>query len=266
MRAAREKAGYTQTTAAKAIHSNLSSMIRFEGGQLGLKQIEVFALMDLYGITDQAERERLDQLRAEGRLRGWWAPHRTALSDPYRTFIGLEDAADTRLDFTCLHMPGLLQTEAYARAVLDDSIPPLPAAVVDERVTVRMKRQEVITRVERPLRVHAVLDEGAVRRRVGGTEVWRGQLEHLLKLSTWPHITIQVLPLAAGAPASAAPVFVLLEFEEGLPDVAYLDLPTGGLFEEGEEAQPFRQLWDELRTKALAPSMSTAMIREIMQS
>ena len=264
LKAARIAKGMTREQVAEHLGYAVSTLFRIEAGTTSIKKGDLFLLFDLYGIADAADRDRLEQLRADGRKQGWWSAHYQNLGPHLRRFIGLEDAAVTRLDYTCLHLPGLLQTEGYARAAYEDAIPALPPSTVDERVVVRMKRQDLITREVDPLRLHAILDEACIRRRIGGKDVWREQLEHLLETGRRYNITIQVLPFAAGAPASGAPVFILLQFAEG-PDIAYVDLPTGELFEEGSKAEQFGLIFNDLRTKALPPAMSEALIREILQ-
>jgi hypothetical protein len=218
--------------------------------------------MDLLEITIPAERARLEALRAEGKRRGWWSGYRSALKPSYQTLIGLEDSATERRDFASIVMPGLFQTEEYARAVLATAIPQPTAAVIDSRVKVRLQRQELITRDVEPLRIHVVLDEAAVQRRVGGDRVWLQQLDRVLDLAELRNVTIQVLPFSVGAFAEALGAFALLDFSEGDP-IAYAELPTGDLYSEGADAHRFIQHFDALKTDALPPPLSISMIRRL---
>lgn len=260
LRAAREAKKITKERAAEELGAHISAIYRYENGGVSLKPLELKALMDLFGITEPQERARLEALRAEGKRRGWWSGYRSALRPSYQTFVGLEDSAVARRDFASIVMPGSFQTEEYARAVMATAIPQLSPAVIDSRVEVRLQRQELITRSVDPLRIHVVLDEAAVQRRVGGDAVWARQLDRLLELEQLRNVTVQVLPFSVGAFAEALAAFIILDFQEGEP-IAYAELTAGDLYAEGPDAERFIQHFDALKTAALPPPLSVRMIR-----
>lgn len=260
LRDAREAKGISREAVFKATGMSPSTVSRYEGGTTGLRVLELRALMDLFQINDPEERDRLEALRAEGRKRGWWSQYRSALKPTYQTFIGMEDSAIGRRDFASIVVPGLLQTEEYARAVLATALPELTTAVIEDRVEVRMQRQALITREDEPLKLHVLLDEAAVQRRVGGEEVWADQLRHLLDMTSRRNLTIQVVPFSAGAFAESLGAFTLLDFEEGDP-IAFAEMPTGDLYAEGDDALKYVMHFDALRTAALPPSLSVRLIR-----
>ncbi len=265
LRQARERLGLSREQLASKLGSNVSTVSRVEAGVTGTSRGDLALWMAILGIDDPIECSRLEKLRAEGRKRGWWSAHHSALRPSYSTFIGLEDAADSRRDYSCLLIPSPLQTRGYAEAVMDTALPRLSADDIRRRVDIRIQRQEIVRRSDNPLELHVVLDEACIRRKVGGQQVWRTQLEHLLSMSYYRNITVQVLPFAAGALAEGLPAFVVLGFDNG-PDIAHVELPTGDLYSEGEEAEKFVAHFDALRTVALAPAMSTAMIEELLHT
>jgi transcriptional regulator with XRE-family HTH domain len=260
LRAARESRSITRERAAEELDSHISAIYRYENGGVSLKALELKALMDLFEIVEPEDRARLEALRAEGKRRGWWSGYRSALKPSYQTLVGLEDSAIGRRDFASIVVPGLLQTEEYARAVIATALPQLEPVVIESRVKVRLQRQGLITRGADPLRIHVVLDEAAVQRRVGGDGVWIRQLSHLLELATLRNITMQVLPFSVGAFADALGAFTLMDFEEGDP-IAYAEMTTGDLYAEGADAQKYLLHFDALKTAALPPPLSVAMIR-----
>jgi len=265
LKAARETSSLTPQDAADVLSASVSTVYRIESGGVGLKAIELTALLDRYGITDQEVRTRLERLRAEGRQRGWWSGYRSALKPSYQTYIGLEDSAVAIRSFAGIVIPGPLQTAAYARAVMMTAQPPLTDPVISQRVEVRMQRQGLITRAEEPLRFHVVLDEAAVQRRVGGDAVWQAQLEHLVELAKLRHITVQVLPFDVGTFAESAGEFSILDFDEGGP-VAYVESLSGDLYAEGDGVERFLLHFDALRTAALPPTRSVGMIEGLLHS
>ena len=262
LRAAREAKKITRERAAEELSAHLTTVYRYENGGVSLKALELKALLDLFDITEPGERARLEALRAEGKRRGWWSGYRSALRTSYQTFVGLEDSAVARRDFASIVLPGSFQTEEYARAVMATAIPQLDPGVIDSRVQVRLQRQELITRDVEPLRIHVVLDEAAVQRRVGGDGVWARQLDHLLELEQLRNVTIQVLPFSVGAFAEALGAFIVLDFAEG-PPIAYAELTAGDLYAEGADAERFIQHFDALKTAALPPPLSVNLIRKL---
>ncbi|MFI1991054.1 DUF5753 domain-containing protein [Actinoplanes sp. NPDC020271] len=195
----------------------------------------------------------------EGKARGWWAKF-SDLPQVYRQYIGLESAAEEIQDFQTIVVPGLLQTEAYARAITSSGArKPTPEAV-EQNVTVRMERQKLVT--EGKLRLVAVMDEAVLHRQIGGPEVMHEQLSAMPELAKLRNVTLQVIPLKEGAYASMLSSFALLNLPAG-PNVVYIEGLTGDLYAEGDEVQRCLAVMNELRASALSPSGSLEMIKHI---
>ena len=229
---------------------------------------DVRDLCDVYGVTDQRERAYLEQLARDGRLKGWWDPYGDVLPHPYENYVGLEAEAATMLNFELGMIPGLLQTEDYARAMIQAGPAELDAASVDKRVEVRMKRQEALRQAP-PLRLVAVMDEAVLHRQVGGRQVMRTQLQHLLQVAEeHPRVTRQVVPYARGAHASMTNGFVILQFPEPEdPDVVYVENAAGGLWlEETEEVADHHVAFQHLLGGADSPADTIALIAEMARS
>ena len=239
-----------------------TKVTRIETGQwTRLNLRDVRDLLDIYGVTDEAQREALIQLARDARQRGWWHSYGDVLPSEYSHFIGLEaDAASVRT-FQHVLVPGLLQTEGYARAVIQAFRPSDNAEGIDRRVDVRHERQRRVTE-ERSLQLSAVLGEGVVHQLVGGREVTAEQLRFLAHANDLPNVMVQVLPYAAGAHVAMVGSFEILGFPEPVdPDVVYLENMASALFlEEPDEITRYVQVFDYLRAAALSPQASGDML------
>ncbi|MGH3375916.1 MAG: helix-turn-helix domain-containing protein [Actinoallomurus sp.] len=227
---------------------------------------DVRLLCDAYGVTDEAPREYLVQLARDGRKKGWWDPYSSALPNPYENYIGLEAEASTVLSFELGTMPGLLQTEDYARAVIKAPWSKLGVAEIDKSIEIRMQRQQTL-RQEPPLRLFAVVDEAVLHRQVGGPAVMRAQLQHLIDVTEeLPLVTIQVIPFEQGAHPSMTNGFGILEFPETVdPDVVYLENTVGGLWlEEPGEVAGMREQFEHLLGTAASARDTIKMIERAL--
>ncbi|WP_432050547.1 helix-turn-helix domain-containing protein [Verrucosispora sp. NA02020] len=259
LRRAREESGVSTEHAADVIEVSPSTLRRIEQGRVGLKGPALNALLDLYGITDAELRTTLLSMARSGKQRGWWAKYGD-LPSSYRQFIGLESAASEILNFETLVVPGLLQTEAYAQAIIrGEAVTPTPDGVT-QRVAARIERQKLIS--EGKLRMVAVLDEAVLHRQIGGREVMADQLTALLDAQKRWNVTIQVIPFREGAYASMLSSFAILNFEDG-PGVVYVEGLTGDLYAEGEDVRRCTVVFNSLRASALSATASTAMIKKI---
>jgi hypothetical protein len=186
------------------------------------------------------------------------------MDDWLDTYLGLEAAASVIRTFELQFVHGLFQTEAYARAVTMLGHKATPAEEIDRRVSLRLKRQDLLTSPEPP-RVWSVIDEAALRRPVGGRSVMRGQLRHLTQVAELPGVTIQVVPFGSGAHAAASSSFSILRFAEPqLPDVVYIELLTTALYlEKLEEVDHYMEVINHLSTQALTPDRTTRFLNEI---
>lgn len=189
---------------------------------------DVRLLCGTYG-ADETTTEYLVQLARDGRKKGWWDPY--ILSNPYENLVGLEAEAETVLNFELGMVPGLLQTEDYARAMIQAGPAEIGINEVEARVEVRLTRQKGLYQ-DPPLRLVAIMDEAALHRRVGGLKVMREQMQHLLDLvEDRPRVTMQVIPFDRGAHPSMTGGFVILQFPEpDDPDAVYVENAAGGLW------------------------------------
>lgn len=263
LRRLRDEAGMKSAEVAARLEwapSKLTRMERNEGKRYDVNDIRL--LCEVYG-TDDRLRDHLMQLARDGRKKGWWEPYHAWLSEELSTYIGLEAEAVSVLMFEPLIVPGLLQTEDYARMVISGGPAKVSDEHVDAQVRIRMRRQQAL-HADPALRVVAVLDEAVLHRRVGSAEIMRAQLEHLQEIARLPNITLHVVPFAAGAHASVSGSFNILQFHEPTDlDAVYVDLVAGQMFiEEAEEAAAYHQAFLSLVGQAASPSASLAMIAE----
>lgn len=257
LRRLRDAAGLTIERVAQHLECSDSKISRIERGQVSTSPRDVGDMLDLYPVDDW-KREELVQLARQARRRPWWEVEFHDLPLAYASY---ETAARTIRTYQVQLVPGLLQTEDYARAVLRALRPGLEPPDVEGRIEVRIRQQAILTRPEPP-GVHAVLDEAVLRRPVGSAAVMRQQLERLLTWIEHPNVTVQILPFTAGEHAGMDGAFVLFGFG-GPPemDVVYLENTTNDfLLEEGDAVARYRVLFGHLREQALDPEESRALI------
>jgi transcriptional regulator with XRE-family HTH domain len=262
----RETSGLSREEAARQLEWSTSTIFRIETGRSRPQPGNVRVLLDLYGVTGP-ERDGLIQLARDARQPGWWHSFRDVLPNPYEVYIGLEAGASSIRNFEPVVVPGLIQTEDYARAMFRNGPRELDRDEVERRVEVRMARQQVLTRDDRP-RLWSVVDEAVIRRVVGGTEVMRGQLRHLVDCAEQGKTTIQVVPFRAGAHAGTTGPFVILEFLESTdPAVVYVETLAGDIYlEERADVNRYTLAFDRLLAAALHPDDSVRLIEQAAQS
>ncbi|MGW3492892.1 helix-turn-helix domain-containing protein [Streptomyces sp. NPDC001020] len=265
LRRLRESARLTTSEAAEALDCTKGKISRIENGRVTVRLPDLTAMLQTYGATDTELRDRLAGLARKAnrrRRQGWWTQYGSMLADTYRDYIALEAMAGTIRTFQAQLVPGLLQTPEYIRAVTVASRQWQTADEIEHFVQVRLTRQERLVD-DSPLRLWAVLSEAVLLQQVGGPEVMKVQLEHLLSASERPNVTIQVLPFSRGAHASMFGPYVVLGFpEEAALDVVLADNPTGSVWLEREaEVTRYRELFDAARTSALSPVESRTVIR-----
>lgn len=263
LRRLREAAGMTIEHVAKSLECSDSKISRIETARVRATPRDVRDLLALYGVTGTRQ-AGLIQLAREARQTGWW--HQAYGDLPVRALVGLEDAAASISYYVQQLIPGLLQTEDYARAVLRAIRLDLGPAEVERRVGLRMARQSLLTRDEPP-ELWAVIDEAVLRRVVGGQDVMRQQLKRLAEAAARPNVTLQVLPFTAGEHAGMDGPFTILGFPDPAdPDVVYLEHTTSDLYLEDPEATTrYARLFDHLRAESLGPDDSAeffAMVAE----
>lgn len=237
-----------------------SKISRIETGQTGPSPADLRRLLDLYEVSG-TQRGRLESLGQSAGQRGWWDAYSDTLGPEYTALIALEAEAESVRWYAPMLVPGLLQTEEYARSVISSGLLIAPPGEIERRVQVKMTRQKVLARDD-PLTLDVILDEAAILRMVGGPEVMRGQLAHLVSMADRPNITVQVLPLDAGAHPATTGEFTILAFPDLVaPDVVYLENMTSDLYVE-QEAEVYRygMAFDRLRTLAGPSGKSAAFL------
>lgn len=271
LRRARDAAGFTQEQVAEAMDWSLSKVIRIETGGVGISTSDLRQLLQLYRVTDADEVSELIELARIGRQRPWWTRFKETLPAGYLAYVGLEDESSALRCVNPVGMPGLLQTEEYARALSDASWWAAPgagwveiggSAAVDS-VNVRMIRQREILRRPSPPEITAILDEAVLWRQIGGAEVLRRQLLHLVALGSRAHITIQVLPFSTGVLNVISP-FVILEFPDPADtDVVYVENVGMQTMMDGEEVAAYRAIFGRLHDLSMDREQSLARIAQI---
>jgi len=262
----REAAGVTPERAGHAIRASRSKISRMENGRVSYKERDVTDLLTLYGVTDEAARTRLVTLARQANTPGWWSKYGDIMADWFESYLGLEMAASVIRTFELQFVHGLFQTEDYARAVTLLGHTAAPDDEIDRRVSLRLKRQDLLAGPNPP-QVWSVLDEGALRRPVGGAKVMRAQLNHLTEMSRLRHVTIQVVPFDRGGHAAAGGSFTVLRFsEQEVPDVVYLEQLTSALYlDKHDDVDHYMEVMNHLSTEALTPVQSMRFITEISQ-
>ena len=257
LRKLREAQYISRQEAGEAIKTSDVTIAQLERGRCGFNERDVTDLLTIYGITDRTEHATLQALAAQTNAPGWWHAYQDVVPEWFHTFLGLEQAAGVIRTYEVQFIPGLLQTPEYARAVIELGHQGAPEMQIARRVELRMLRQRILHSM-RPPHLWAVIDEAALRRRVGGAETMRGQLEHLIAACELPHVTIHVMPFAAGGHAAAGgPVTLLRLPERELPDVIYLEQLIGASYPaEANEVDQYRHVIDRLVTDA-APARET---------
>lgn len=267
LRRLREAAGFSLDGAARILECDRSKISRIETGHRGIRPKELRELLAEYGVEEKRRYALAGLARQLGR-RGWWQDYRDILAAPYLDFISLEAGAASVWTYDTHVVPGLLQTEAYARAIVASG-PSDEGHTSDEghreqSLSVLKSRQQVLTRADNPPRYRAIVSEAVLLQRAGDPQVMRAQLERLLEVSTaLPDVTVQVLPFAVGAPAAHAGGFTVLKYPEPADlGVVYLDSLTGGLFLEEPAAVERHVLAHEHLSAAALSSAESARLIE----
>ncbi|GAB3418326.1 helix-turn-helix domain-containing protein [Flindersiella endophytica] len=263
LRRLRETSGKTGREVASDLGKDTSTVSRIESGFSPPHEEEVVKLLNIYGVDDESERQVMLRLARDVYRRGWYDAYGDSLDEPLIELSWLESRAVALRSFAAVVLPGLLQTQSYARAI-HDAVGALPEPEIERGVEARMLRQQALTRQD-PVRYEAVLDEAVLRRPVGGTEVMAGQLEHLLDLIKRPNITLRVLPFAAGAHASPDGGFELVELPSPYLQIGHANTPTGIVYVETEALQQLITTYDRLCSKALDPSESIALMKAVVK-
>ncbi|MFF1694662.1 helix-turn-helix domain-containing protein [Streptomyces sp. NPDC058257] len=262
LRRLRELKGMTAEEVAERLLVSQSKISRLENGRRSISQRDVRDLCGVYEVEDHRIVDSLMQMAKDSRQQGWWH----SFGDiPYSVYIGLEtDAASLRV-YDPQVVPGLLQTRAYAEALITGALPETTPTDIEKRVQVRVRRQERINAPENPLRLWTVLDESALRRVVGSRHLMREQLEHLVEQSQLPHVTVQVIPFEMGAHPGLNGQYAILEFPDAADSsVVYIEGVTSDLYlEKANDVQQYSVMYEHLRAQALNVDQSRQLIADI---
>jgi hypothetical protein len=252
----------TAEEVAERLLVSQSKISRLENGRRSISQRDVRDLCGVYEVADHRVVDSLMQMAKDSRQQGWWH----SFGDiPYSVYIGLEtDAASLRI-YDPQVVPGLLQTRFYAEALITGALPETPQADIEKRVNVRMRRQQRIQSTENPLRLWTVMDEAALRRKVGSPSLMRDQLEHLVEQSQLPHVTVQVIPFEMGAHPGLNGQYAILEFPDAADSsVVYIEGVTSDLYlEKSGDVQAYSVMYEHLRAQALNVEQSRDFISKI---
>ncbi|MFI6467265.1 helix-turn-helix domain-containing protein [Streptomyces sp. NPDC050538] len=248
--------GITRGQAVKGTSVSESTLHRVERGLTSLPRVQdLKSLLKRYGVSDPGDIEFLLDIHKNSLNRGWWSPYRTFMPSGFNVSVGLEGDAKILRVYQPDVVFGLLQSAGYARAMFDSAKPvdERNTEFVERNIEIRMRRKEAITRSERPVEIHAILDEAVLRRVYGGPEVMRDQYEHLAELAALENVTVQILPM--GQPVYRSHQnFNLMEFEAPLPTVVSVDGFTSvNVTDKDTEIWAYRRRFDAMRAEAAGP-------------
>jgi hypothetical protein len=265
LRRLRDDRGISREAAGYEIRASDSKMSRLERGRVGFKERDVTDLLTLYGVRDTAQREALLELARRANAPVWWHNYSDVVPSWFEVYVGLEDGASRIRSYEVQFVPGLLQTEEYARAVTMLGHQTAAPNEVERRVQLRMARQQVLTRAGAP-QCWAVVDEAALRRPLGGAEVMRRQLERLIEVTTMPNVTLQIVPFHRGGHAAAGGQFSILRFAESdLPDIVYMEQLTSAVYlDKREDVDKYLAVMEQLCVEAAQPNQTVPILKEII--
>lgn len=265
LKRARLDKGLTQEQVAQDMEWSLSKMIRIETATTGISTNDLKALLPLYGITDTEQTEHLITLARAARERSWWNAYKDVAPTTLLQLIEYESAASAVRQFETMFVPGILQTEEYARAVIEDFYDDTPASErVAALVELRTRREELLERASAP-RFYFMLDEAVIRRTVGSAPTMRRQLRRLIEAASKPNITIEIITFAAGLHPGMKGPFEVVEFADPADgDVVFLESPRGDMVsDEPVDTLHYREAFDHLRKASLGPRESGSYLAEV---
>ncbi|GGO78606.1 helix-turn-helix domain-containing protein [Nonomuraea cavernae] len=266
LRKLREGKGVSREEAGHLIRGSESKISRMELGRVGFKERDVADLLTLYGVDDKQARSAVLDLVATANEPGWWHRFNDVLPTWFQAYVGLEEAAARIRTYEVQFVPGLLQTKEYARAVVTAGAAGLGAEEIARRVDLRLERQRVLDRSGGPI-FWAVIDEAALRRPIGGVEVMRAQIQHLMELMRQPAITIQIMPFSFGGHSAEGGAFSILRFpDQDLPDVVYVEQLASALYlDKREDVDKYTEVMERLCAVSTTPDETVELLRSIAE-
>jgi DNA-binding XRE family transcriptional regulator len=264
LRRLRIEAGISREQAGEAIRASEWKIHRLENGQVGFKERDIVDLLTLYG-ADPGEVAAVVGMALDANDTGWWHQYGDVLPQWFRAYVDLEQAATIIRSYEGQFIPGLLQTDDYARSVIGRGLDEA-ASGIERRVELRAARQGVLTRPDPP-RLWAVVDEAALRRPVGSPEIMRAQLERLIEAARLPNVTLQVLPFGVGAHPAMVGAFSVLRFADvDLPDVVYLEHLTGAIYlDKREDVRQYLHVMENVCVRSAPPDYTPDILADILK-
>jgi transcriptional regulator with XRE-family HTH domain len=265
LRRLRETAGVTRDDAGYHIRASGSKISRLELGRVSFKERDVSDLLDLYHVAGE-QKDQLVQLTREANATPWWQKYREVVPDWFQVYVGLEEAATLIRVYEVQFVPGLLQTEEYARAVVMQGSPGLSPDEVDNRVNVRLGRQRLFAKENAP-RLWAIVDEAALRRPMGGRDVLAGQVKRLMEAVSESNITLQVMPFKYGGHGAEGGAFTIMRFPEAdLPDMVYMEYLTGAHYiDKPDEVEVYAAVMERLSVAGTSPEKTRDILADILK-
>ncbi|MEV0592020.1 helix-turn-helix domain-containing protein [Nonomuraea cavernae] len=262
LRSLRKEKGMSRDAVAERLGCSAPTITRIEAALVGARISDVTMLLEIYEVPAHT-REILLQLARDARKRGWWDKMSDTIPEYFQSYVGLEEDASSICGYETEYVPGLFQTEEYARAVMGAEPTLAPDEELTQSLSIRMKRQELLTSATPP-EMWMVLNEAVIRREVGGKDVMQRQLRHLLHLSQQNPINIQVLVFDSGAHPAMNGGFSILKFPKPSdPDVVYVEYWRGSIYLEApNDVNAYNRLFDHLRARALGPDATRSLIEQ----
>ncbi|MGH3871843.1 MAG: helix-turn-helix domain-containing protein [Pseudonocardiaceae bacterium] len=260
LRRLREAAEISRAEAGYAIRGSESKISRLELGRVSFKLRDVADLLTMYGVSDPAERQALLEMVTVSNEPGWWHSYSDTLAGWFENYLGLEESASRIQTYEAQFLPGLMQTEDYARAIATRGWFQLADHKAERQVMMRMRRQVVLARPDLP-KLWAIIDESVLHRPIGGQRVMSAQLDHLLELTKRPNVTLQILPYPLSGYAAEGPFTMLRFAEPELPDVVYLEHLCGALYlDKRSETELYGRVFDRLTVDANTPDHTRQLL------
>jgi hypothetical protein len=266
LRRLREAQGVSREDAGWEIRASESKISRMELGRVSFKERDIADLLTLYGVDDEEERERLVTLARQANTPGWWHRYGDVLPGWFQSYLGLEASAALIRTYEVQFVPGLLQIEDYARAVVLLGHGRARPEEIDRRVALRMRRQQILDRTE-PTQLWAAVDEAVLRRPIGNPAIMRAQVEALLEATDRPNVRLQIVPFRAGGHSAAGGAFTILRFpDRELPDIVYIEQLTSALYlDKRDDVEQYLAAMERLCVEADPPNRTPDTLRRLLK-
>ncbi|MFD1538476.1 helix-turn-helix domain-containing protein [Nonomuraea guangzhouensis] len=264
LRSHREKSGLSQEAVAEQMGWAESKLYRIENDKSRVLVRDVKRLVSLYE-PEEAQAHAIVELARVAGEPDWWHQYSGAIPEWFQVYVALETSASHVFGYDSELVPGIMQTESYARTIMMTAPDRGPDEEIENQVKVRINRQARLTGTN-PLNLWIVLNEGVVRRKVGGPDVMREQIEHLIEIAQLRNVTLQVLPYEVGEHSAMHGSFTILQFPPAHdPDKVYLEQQIGGIYtQKTNEVERYKLLYDDVRARALGPGETIGMFRSIV--